>query len=262
MQIKNEIDFKKYKRFFAIGCSFTNYWWSTWADIIGYHFDEYYNVGKPGAGNQYIATMVSEIDQKYNLNSNDLVICMWSSITREDRYKDNRWEVGGNVHTSYIFNNKSDKQFIKKWYDERFYLIRDLSQINLTKNLLENKNVDWDFLSVINLTKNEDGIEIEDSLSDITYHYESLIDIIKPSVYSSIFNSSWDYQGKYQDDTHPTPIHHLEYLKFLYKNFNDKDLSELILDETKSIFEEQRTEKFSNLDYYKKVSKSKEFIWL
>ena len=44
------------KRIFTFGCSFTNYLWSTWANILGYEFREaeFYNFGKSGAGNQYI----------------------------------------------------------------------------------------------------------------------------------------------------------------------------------------------------------------
>ena len=36
-------------RLFTFGCSFTQYWWPTWADILGYQHDFYENWGRCGA---------------------------------------------------------------------------------------------------------------------------------------------------------------------------------------------------------------------
>jgi len=38
----------KPRRLFAFGCSFTQYKWPTWADILGKSFDLSYNLGKSG----------------------------------------------------------------------------------------------------------------------------------------------------------------------------------------------------------------------
>ena len=37
---------QKYNRFFSFGCSFTQYHWPTWANVIGMHFDydNFYNM--------------------------------------------------------------------------------------------------------------------------------------------------------------------------------------------------------------------------
>ena len=55
---KNSVltEFKKYKRVFAFGCSFTCYRWPTWADLIGKQCEgaEFRNYGKSGAGNLFI----------------------------------------------------------------------------------------------------------------------------------------------------------------------------------------------------------------
>ena len=42
MQIQY-LDKKKYKRFFAFGCSYTEYFWPTWPDIIGQEIPYYEN---------------------------------------------------------------------------------------------------------------------------------------------------------------------------------------------------------------------------
>ena len=49
------IDFNKYKRVFAFGCSFTNYIYPTWADLIMHEMPsaECYNFGKAGGGQNH-----------------------------------------------------------------------------------------------------------------------------------------------------------------------------------------------------------------
>ena len=79
------------KRIFAFGCSFTEYLWPTWADIIGRSFSqqhgyEYYNFGNSGSGNYYILNSLFWADKKYNFSTDDIIMIMWSSWNREDRY--------------------------------------------------------------------------------------------------------------------------------------------------------------------------------
>ena len=62
-----------YSRFFAFGCSFTSYYWPTWADIIGQEFsDRYYNLAMCGAGNEFMfhfpLTEENEVDEYMDLD--------------------------------------------------------------------------------------------------------------------------------------------------------------------------------------------------
>ena len=63
-------------RFFAFGCSFTDYQWTTWADIVAaaYPGAEYFNLGRGGTSNQLILYRMMEADQLYNFNKEDLII--------------------------------------------------------------------------------------------------------------------------------------------------------------------------------------------
>jgi hypothetical protein len=56
------------KRFFAFGCSYTNWPHPTWADFIGINFEEYYNYGKAGACNTYIANSFIEANEEHKFN--------------------------------------------------------------------------------------------------------------------------------------------------------------------------------------------------
>lgn len=139
MRITN-LDPKKYKRFFAFGCSFTNYFWPTWADIIGQDVEFYENWGDPGGGNHFIFNSFIEADARYNFNSDDLVIIMWSKIEREDRYFNDRW-----LHaTNHNIEEKYGKFWVEKFYlDTRSQLIQSLAYMKSVQTILESKNINW-----------------------------------------------------------------------------------------------------------------------
>lgn len=103
-----------YKRFFSFGCSYTNYIWPTWADIMAYDMNlEYHNYGKAGFGNTAIQCEIIRADIEKHFNHDDLIIIMWSHWNREDRYINGDWKAKGN-----IFNNDFyDKSFWKKYWD-------------------------------------------------------------------------------------------------------------------------------------------------
>ena len=55
---------KTKSRLFTFGCSFTMYAWPTYADFLGYSFDEYENWAFPGLGNRAIAERIAECHVK------------------------------------------------------------------------------------------------------------------------------------------------------------------------------------------------------
>ena len=73
-------------RLFTFGCSFTEYRWPTWANILGQNFDQFENWGQPGGGNTFILNSLMECINRNIIQANDTVIIMWTSIGREDRW--------------------------------------------------------------------------------------------------------------------------------------------------------------------------------
>ena len=126
-------DWSKYKRFFTFGCSFTCYMWPTWADIVSKEMPaaEFYNFGLSGGGNPLISYRVAETNNRYKFTDTDLVMIMFSTYCREDRWvTDRKWIAGGN-----IFNNRFyPDSWVKEFADERGYLIRDAAVIDMTVN--------------------------------------------------------------------------------------------------------------------------------
>jgi hypothetical protein len=204
-------------RLFTFGCSFTHYHWPTWADIIGQEFDYYENWGQGGQGNHFIFNSLNECAIKNNINSNDTVIIMWSDIYREDIYNNKEWKS----------DNDNKYQFNKN--DPRGYLIKNLGFINSTKIMLDHFGCNYYFLSLVPVDKDPgfwgQSREIPNdtiSDSDIRDHYKSCLEIIKPSIYETVFNSNWNSRtfvpknypntARNRIDFHASTAEHLEYL--------------------------------------------------
>ena len=232
-------DFRKYKRFFAFGCSFTNYHWSTWADIIGAEIPEYYNYGNPASGNTYIFSSIVEANIRHKFTKDDLIVVMWSSLDREDRYIDNKWQAKGSVFRS--LDNFYDKEFVMKYVDTRGFFIRDATLITATTKML--KGLDYHFLSMVPFNNAEFGDQenIEDYLK---VFFEDGLTQVKSSVWETVYSCDWtqhrivkylDSKGKEQNDLHPTPMLHLLYLQRTFPEINIKSETIQYLEEQEKI---------------------------
>ena len=216
------IDFKKYKRFFAFGCSMTRYHWPTWADIIGHEIPEYYNYGKSGGGNIFIASQLAEAKLRYKFNADDLVIAMWSTVTREDRYVNGSWETPGNIYSQGFY----DQEFLKKYVDSRGQLIRDLSAITMTAGLLSSTDSDYHMLNMSPITVSPSPyLEGEQQYDDVLNLFKPTIDKLLPDLLSTGCNGEWkmlpirhNVPGGQSADYHPSPKVHFNYLTKVFPN--------------------------------------------
>jgi hypothetical protein len=251
MKIHN-LDPKKYKRFFAFGCSFTNYFWPTWADIIGQDILVYENWAERGAGNHFIFNSVMESHTRHNFNKDDLVIIMWSTKEREDRYYNNNW-----LHDT---TSTQEQTYGKEWFkkfgtDIKSFLIRDFAYIKSIQLLLESCHCDWENFTLHPITNidhdkvKEAGIDINALSEEEKFDYwvrifDNLCDgkEIDPltefkeviEIYKDVFlNINKSLQGRWSyehnknritpnNDPHPTP---LEALNFLDTVWPDNTLS-------------------------------------
>jgi hypothetical protein len=135
-----EINFKKYKRIFSFGCSFTFYMWPTWADILASENTDadFLNFGQSGAGNIMITARISEANVRFKFNEDDLIMVMWTTYCREDRYLHGRWLSPGNIFTQ----GEYDDEFVKKYADPKGYMIRDLGIMSAAHGFLKNISSD------------------------------------------------------------------------------------------------------------------------
>ena len=216
-----------FKRFFAFGCSFTDYIWPTWADAVGYNMLEYYNYGCSGSGNNFAFNHVSQADQHYNFNKDDLVIVCWTNVMREDRMISSDWLSPGNIYSQDVY----DQQFVKKYCDDEGFFVRDIAYIKAVKDILEKSKCTWYFLSMVPVDKIFDQWDSTKTvvLNEARTLYKNVLESIRPSYFEIIFNNDWHSlqrpntvcDGKLQPELHPTPAEHLLYL--------DKVLPEVVV---------------------------------
>lgn len=176
-------------RLFTFGCSFTQYRWPTWADILGRQFAHFENWGRIGAGTQFIFNSLIECHLKNQLGPEDTVGIMWTNIAREDRYVNGEWLTPGSIYNQTDY----DENFVKKFADIRGYYIRDLATIHATKLLLDSIGCRYFFLSMIPIL-NESELDSDnstDEIKDLLPYYQSTIDQIRPSVFETVFNKDW-----------------------------------------------------------------------
>lgn len=122
------IDLKNIKRYFAFGCSFVNYRWPTWCDLLNKEMTDcqYFNTGKSGAGNQYISIQLNHFLNTMKPNKDDLITIMWTGFYREDFYLKGTWKTPGNIFTQ----EELPSQYINNFTDNRGYSIRDFSIVD------------------------------------------------------------------------------------------------------------------------------------
>lgn len=228
------------------GCSFTRYYWPTWADILSKEMPntECFNYGKSGAGNPFMFYSLMEAHAKYTLSKDDLVIIMWTNTAREDRYVQKNWLTPGNIYTQTTY----DDSFVKKFADDRGYLIRDLSIIRGAKEALENMGVDYSFLSMVPIANiGQYSLKLNHSDEDVLAANADLLAMIKPSVFEVVFNFdwtsrpfAWNKHGEYMyKDRHPIPDLHLEYLtKTFPETVFSENIKQFVNNETSKLLKE------------------------
>ena len=235
------------KRFFAFGCSFTEYFWATWANIVGVHLEmshgtKWHNFGKKGLGNEAIANLVSQANLIYEFTEDDLVIVCWTNIARKDTFgknpnmlrstiKDYEWWGWGNIFSSRIY----PKEELKKIQFSDL-LMKNLGYIELVRSLLKNKcqahflqmcQVDTQFLQNPNQpTQLDSDNHIYEEIKDI---YSQTIQSLYPSYYEVLWNNDIE-QRRSWFDPHPLPIEHYKYLQNTFKCDWHPNLDKLVLD--------------------------------
>ena len=216
------------KRLFTFGCSFTHYRWATWANILAYELEcEFYNFGKSGAGNYFIANQITQANNLFNFNKEDLVIVCWTNISREDRWITKEgWITAGNIYNQ----TKYDSKFVKKYANDIHFALRDFSIIDLITQYLQSTN--FHFLSMCDIKtqiyywKNSASC-YDTGLHQIENIYKKTLNNIAPSFYEILWQNNISIKHRKNQktihqnytDKHPTLIEHLEYLEktFEYK---------------------------------------------
>jgi hypothetical protein len=207
-------------RLFTFGCSFTNYIWSTWPQILGHHYKiPLYNYGQLGAGNMYIFNHIMQADCYYAFQPEDIIAICWTNVCREDRYVNGGWCNGGNIFS----NDQFEKDWVKRWVDPDGMTIRDLAAIKAAHEFVFSKTKNHVFLSMCDIINRKDQWATPNSnhCDSISQLYHSTLEQIRPSFYDTLWNDDpsfkqiKDYQIVHKRfiDGHPSPQEGLDYLQ-------------------------------------------------
>lgn len=219
-------------RIFCFGCSFTGYWYPTWADILIEEAEsrgiEGYNFGRSGAGNLYIALRIWEAHAKFKFTSDDHILVCWSGWNREDRWVNGRgWITPGNLAHQ---NGTYEKWFVEKYHDVRFCAMRDCAIISSTQLALKNIGVNVVQFSMAPFIQNNEYLAFQtfDEQRDIIETYNIQLDA--PSMMEHIdtldqteAKAATRIKIRYTDwdpitEWHPLPNEHLDYVNNFVKD--------------------------------------------
>ena len=143
-------------RLFTFGCSYTEYIWPTWSDIIAKDLNcENHNYAKAGMGNQGIACRTIEANEKHNFNKDDLVCILWSSWQRIDLLKQGVWKTEGNI----LHSDSYSSEYLSNHWSEENDIIRNKTAILQTNAYLKILNVDLFQGHIDKVDKNLPGAE-------------------------------------------------------------------------------------------------------
>lgn len=225
------MNFKKYKRFFAFGCSFTNFHWPSWANIIGQEISEFYNYGQQASGNTLIFHRLVEANIRHQFSEDDLVMVMWTTPMREDRFID-RWHLLRHPNKFILDFHGDDfsQVFFKNYVSEKGRLLSDLTLVNSASHLLKNVKCDFHFLSMVpfDLTENKQNNSLLSDMRDtffwqtsdnvITDFFKETLTLIKPDIFTKTLKSEWKkscrakWNSVIWEDYHPDPKTYFDYL--------------------------------------------------
>jgi hypothetical protein len=199
-------------RLFTFGCSLTNYYWPTWADILGYDRD-HQNWGLPGLGNVGIFLHVIEAGYRCNIGPEDEVVIMWTYLGREDRYVKDKWITPGNPIEEYGEN------WVVKYSCEKGSMIKELACMASLIHVLNDWGCSYKFLS-IELSEVPDYLKKNNITDEIIKIYSNVFEVLsKPSLYKFFLEKYGQkippVKLKYKDN-HPTPASFLEFVKAVF----------------------------------------------
>lgn len=262
-------------RCFAFGCSFTQWFYPTWADIIGKNYTEFYNYGKGALSNETIGRRFIEIDSLNHFNENDLVVVGLSGIGRYN-FLVNRpdgitglWGAGelkqdaldGYIDT--IEKWKPYKHIIRfmrdQYWDNSWGIYHTWLAIKTMKRILVSNNVKHIIIMALDneIYKDKELWDLEPiELEMINDIYQNL------SVQESLQSYNEKNHISYYGDRHPFIDSHFGYIEKHFSEYINTDIRDYyhtMWQEVKDIKDQDRAydmlAKYKRMPHYNNVRK-------
>lgn len=220
-------------RLFTFGCSFTQYKWPSWADMIGLNFEKFYNFGQPGSGIFFMLYQFVFGNEYFKFNKNDTLIFMLSDEARVDIIKNQEWLTTGLVFNSKeifgerFFNHYSEIHAVESSYIYVYLLKEMLDKIGCKYEIIyafppffEN-TMDLFDKSIKNIWNKKDNLT-SNNIESLTNFSQKVND----NSYSLVNDLT---KETYQDG-HCTISTHLEYVKKNLSKYYDKKYDSVVME--------------------------------
>lgn len=258
---------------YTFGCSFSQYSWPMWPDIMSQNYNITKNYGHPGCGNFYIFHKAIMLLLSGEVKSTDTVIIQWTEPARTD-YTDinDDWAGAGSLNAELLIKSKLD--FL---ISDKTSIIKTLTYMVSIINLLDSIGCNWYFMymtpkSIVHSLENSQLFEN----TNLQKTYTTLINKVLPYKHHYVDNISMTdfYHNKsmplkncfyfiknklhnFHDD-HPLPNYTMMYIKEVVSltipNLNIKKMEDYV-NEIMTVFEFQTQVNLSSLE--KKLSNNK-----
>lgn len=217
-------------KLYTFGCSFTRYYWPTWAEMLGQSYDKFENWGNSGLGNRAIVERLMECIIHKNISKDDTVVVQWTEFHRFDFHLPipllpEGWSQSGNI----LASSSIPKEMLALW-NERSFIMHSMNYINMAVRLLESIGCNWYMTSIRNLDSDASEFFEFNKYREVFRHERFLPPISEFLQGYEEFPKKelFDHRaGKMIVDEHPTPIAHHAWLAEVLApklgiNINDK----------------------------------------
>lgn len=189
----------------------------TWADLLFLEMPdaEHYNFGQGGSGNALISNRIVQANLKYKFRESDLVIVLYTSPLREDRWINGSWHPHGNVFNQHYY----DESFVKKYCDPAGMLLKDAGIVELSKQYVESlpchtvqllaDDIRSDLMFELTNSEQEMITKIMELFTSTFDSFQSVRIFKRNGTGFSILED--DHTVRW--DSHPNPSEHLEFMK-------------------------------------------------
>ena len=224
------------KRLYTFGCSFTHFFWPTWADILGSTYNHYENWACSGYGNRAIVERLNECVTHNNITADDTIVIQFTDFHRHDIHQEgiehnniSNWRLGGNIWVKEI-----EMEWVKDFWSESSYVYHSCNFISLAISLLKTLPCKFYITSMIDLRPDIERLHpgYMKLFNDDIEWKQDFLSFCQQENYQGIKHKQrvWDATIKklvprVKVDRHPTPK---MYLKWLEQNFNFNESNSLI----------------------------------
>ena len=211
------------RRLFTFGCSHTNYFWPSWAEILSLGFDSFYNFGLAGTGDFRILNQVVRANERFKFGKNDYVGIALSCNHRYDTIDKNgtTWLGLGSMNDESYHKIKFIRELNDFGGNEN-----KLTCIKGIKKELDNTDVNYKIFQTFKLYEGESGVKkkVTDEIKSLCNANRTLYDYSYP--YGPV-RCTYKVDGKL-DGHYVIPIH-LDLVKEEFGNWYDEKHDSVVM---------------------------------